>query len=276
MDQRPLIDVPMAWERARIRTLPAAVLSCLLHLGVLILMLQAQPRVPSLTEVGGAVVLVSLMEAENNNVQAPPPAAVPPARGQATGVDSSRLMTEPPLPSVHSAADEAIIAQTPALVRVRPQARKKQRLVPARLQAQAGAGQEGADAAPVEHGVATAVRPDSPASPTPTARIPSSLPTRASAPGKARLDGQDLEAIRDQIKGNLIFPLAARRMGWSGRVVVAFALNLDGEVSQLRILKSSGHAVLDDTVLAAIRRTMPFPAQPATAEVVLPITFALR
>lgn len=81
--------------------------------------------------------------------------------------------------------------------------------------------------------------------------------------------------IRDRIVKNLFFPPAARSMGWSGRVSVSFVICRDGRVEQVRIVQSTGFEVLDRNVIAAIKRSSPFPVPPVEAELFLPIVYKL-
>ena len=51
-------------------------------------------------------------------------------------------------------------------------------------------------------------------------------------------------------------------------------LSGDGEVLAAEIAKSSGHAMLDEAALRAVRATTRFP--PGQREIFFPVTFALR
>lgn len=86
----------------------------------------------------------------------------------------------------------------------------------------------------------------------------------------------DFEFVRNLIVKNLSFPATARRMGLTGKIVVAFLLKEDGQVENITVVESSGHDILDNNVVATIRRISPFPKPPATARIVLPITFHLK
>ena len=81
--------------------------------------------------------------------------------------------------------------------------------------------------------------------------------------------------IRDRIVRNLVFPPAARRMGWSGRVLVSFVVCRDGRVSEIRIVESTGYPVLDRSVVDTIRKVAPFPKAPVEAELTMPIVYRL-
>ncbi len=86
----------------------------------------------------------------------------------------------------------------------------------------------------------------------------------------------DFQFVRNLIVKNLSFPATARRMGLTGKIVVAFLLKEDGQIENITVVESSGHDILDNNVVATIRRISPFPKPPATARIVLPITFHLK
>lgn len=82
--------------------------------------------------------------------------------------------------------------------------------------------------------------------------------------------------IRDLIIKRLSYPRTARRMGWSGRVVVAFVVAEDGSVRSLHIRESSGHPVLDNSAMGTVKSAAPFPRPPVAAEIVMPVQFQLQ
>ncbi|MDD2273137.1 MAG: energy transducer TonB [Desulfuromonadaceae bacterium] len=82
-------------------------------------------------------------------------------------------------------------------------------------------------------------------------------------------------SIRELITKQLVYPPLARRMSWSGKVVVAFTIAKDGSVGEIRIKKTSGFAILDKSALETIRRVAPFPRPPAQTEIVVPINFEM-
>ena len=85
----------------------------------------------------------------------------------------------------------------------------------------------------------------------------------------------DFAWIRDSIQRAIAYPAAARRMGWEGKVVVAFHLLSDGSVRDVRIVQGSGHAALDRGAIDAVRNASPFPRSPVEAEVITPIVYRL-
>ena len=81
--------------------------------------------------------------------------------------------------------------------------------------------------------------------------------------------------IRDAIQGAIAYPVTARRMGWEGKVVVAFQLLSDGSVRDVRVVQGSGYAALDRGAIDAVRNASPFPRSPVEAEVITPVIYRL-
>lgn len=82
--------------------------------------------------------------------------------------------------------------------------------------------------------------------------------------------------IRDLIIKRLTYPHVARRMGWSGRVVLAFVVAEDGSVRSIQVRESSGYSVLDNSAMATVKIVAPFPRPPVAAEIVMPVQFQLQ
>ena len=85
----------------------------------------------------------------------------------------------------------------------------------------------------------------------------------------------DFVWIRDAIQRAIAYPSTARRMGWEGKVVVAFRLLSDGSVRDVRVVQGSGHAALDRGAIDAVRNASPFPRSPVGAEVITPVVYRL-
>jgi len=74
------------------------------------------------------------------------------------------------------------------------------------------------------------------------------------------------------------YPLIARRKGWEGTVVIELRVSGSGWVKEVRIEKSSGHALLDDAALGAVRNWRIAPngrPDAATFKFRVPVTFKL-
>lgn len=58
--------------------------------------------------------------------------------------------------------------------------------------------------------------------------------------------------------GNMNYPEAARRRNLSGSLVLSVDVLEDGSVSRIRVLRSSGHDVLDEAAVRIVRLSAPF------------------
>lgn len=77
------------------------------------------------------------------------------------------------------------------------------------------------------------------------------------------------------------YPQHARTRRQEGTVRLRFVLDRNGRVLTYSIVKSSGHRLLDDEVLALLRRASPMPVPPPELarerlEIVAPVSFRLR
>lgn len=129
--------------------------------------------------------------------------------------------------------------------------------------------------------VAANGQPPSPETAEPDVGLPVAAPVGKGVDGGAPADERyrraNFTAIREAILGNLQYPMLARRRGWSGQVEVSFTISPDGAVSELRILASSGYAILDEQAVTAIRRSAPFtPPPPVSTVLIMPVTFRLN
>ncbi len=85
-----------------------------------------------------------------------------------------------------------------------------------------------------------------------------------------------LARLREQIEGALEYPATARRMRWTGTVLVSFLVSATGAAQNLEIRTGCGYPLLDREALQAVRRAAPFAAPPQATEVVIPIVFELH
>ncbi len=81
--------------------------------------------------------------------------------------------------------------------------------------------------------------------------------------------------IRELITKHLVYPPLARKMNWSGKVVVSFTVAEDGSANKIRVTETSGFPILDKSALDTIRKVAPFPKPPVRAEIVVPINFKM-
>jgi protein TonB len=87
------------------------------------------------------------------------------------------------------------------------------------------------------------------------------------------------QAVREHLKkldnAGQFYPAQAIAQGLEGEVQVLLIINESGTVSAARVEQSSGHAILDEAALRAVRSLRSLPAD-APREVVLPVRFRLR
>ncbi len=57
------------------------------------------------------------------------------------------------------------------------------------------------------------------------------------------------------------YPLIARKKGWEGRVIIQAEIDSQGNVSEIKVLKSSGFKVLDDASLETLKKWKFTPAR---------------
>jgi len=62
--------------------------------------------------------------------------------------------------------------------------------------------------------------------------------------------------------GNLNYPDEARREGISGKLMMDVALNADGSVRDIRILRPSGYSVIDEAAVRIVNLAAPYPPFP--------------
>jgi protein TonB len=82
--------------------------------------------------------------------------------------------------------------------------------------------------------------------------------------------------IKDLVFKHLIYPAKARKMGWEGKVITSFIVSSAGNAKDVRIAKSSGHQILDESAVRAINDASPFPKPPAEAQIIIPILYRLN
>lgn len=111
----------------------------------------------------------------------------------------------------------------------------------------------------------------------PAPAVPSVGNKQASAGNESqRYLAEHFSYIRDLVRKHLIYPAMAQKMGWGGKVVVAFIILENGSVDNIRLVESSGIPLLDRSAQETIRRASPFPRPPVKAEIVIPVLFRLR
>jgi periplasmic protein TonB len=87
------------------------------------------------------------------------------------------------------------------------------------------------------------------------------------------------QAIRQHLKklddSGQFYPEEAIARGLEGEVLVLMVIDENGQVTASRVEQSSGHRILDDAALRAVRSLRSLPAD-APREALLPVRFRLR
>ena len=84
--------------------------------------------------------------------------------------------------------------------------------------------------------------------------------------------GQHLQKLNER---GLFYPPEAIARGLEGEVLVLIVISESGQVTAARVEQSSGHRLLDDAALNAVRSLRSLPAD-APREALLPVRFRLR
>lgn len=117
-----------------------------------------------------------------------------------------------------------------------------------------------------------------PEPPKPTAANP---PVKPKAEPKSESRGPKTwtQAVREHLKkldaAGQFYPAEAIAQGLQGEVDVLLVIDETGKVTAARVEQGSGHALLDEAALRAVRSLQSLPAD-APRQVVLPVRFRLR
>ncbi len=99
-------------------------------------------------------------------------------------------------------------------------------------------------------------------------------PEKAAAPAKTWTQAVNRH-LRKLNEDGLFYPEEARRNGIEGEALVFILIDTGGKVVAARIEQSSGHRILDEAALRAVRSLHSLPAD-APQETLLPVRFRLR
>jgi len=87
---------------------------------------------------------------------------------------------------------------------------------------------------------------------------------------------KDYNYIRDAVIKNVKYPEQARRLGLEGKVLLSFIVLENGTTKEIKVMQSSGHALLDKSAKEAVALTSISRRTPYRVAVSLPITFRLQ
>lgn len=125
--------------------------------------------------------------------------------------------------------------------------------------------------------------------PSPVAATPAATPTPPAAVSTAAVAATSAPALPDREPDfsaaylnnpKPVYPLAARRMGWQGKVIVRVEVLISGAAGEVSLYQSSGREALDNAALAAVKSWRFTPARVAgqliTKTFLVPIPFKLE
>ena len=75
---------------------------------------------------------------------------------------------------------------------------------------------------------------------------------------------------------NVKYPERARRLGFEGKVLLSFIVLENGTTKEIKVIKSSGHRLLDESAKEAVAVTRITRKTPHRVVVSLPIMFRLQ
>jgi len=120
--------------------------------------------------------------------------------------------------------------------------------------------------------------PDLPRNAIADGRAPASAPPAGPTAAETSARQTYLSLLASHLERYKRYPRAARRQHQTGIAYLAFTMDREGRVLSARIERSSGHEVLDEEVMAMIRRAEPLPPPPPDVPVklIVPMSFTLR
>ena len=117
--------------------------------------------------------------------------------------------------------------------------------------------------------------PTPPERPKPPPPPPPERPSTKPAARPASWQQEIRKQFRKQDERGEFYPAEAVARGLEGEVLVLLILDADGQVAAARIEQGSGHRLLDDAALRAVRALHSLPSD-APRESLLPVRFRLR
>lgn len=82
--------------------------------------------------------------------------------------------------------------------------------------------------------------------------------------------GSDLlSQIWSKVNASKYYPASARRNGITGSPKVSFAIDREGSVKWVKLVRSSGRLILDEAALKTVRRSTPLPYYPKPITVII-------
>ena len=74
-----------------------------------------------------------------------------------------------------------------------------------------------------------------------------------------RIQSKVLGQIQTDFSRHFYYPLLARRNGWQGHVLLGFAVESNGNITNVYIAQGSGYEILDESALSALQNVQQLP-----------------
>lgn len=120
-----------------------------------------------------------------------------------------------------------------------------------------------------------AVPPLASSEPAPRQPLDLSIPAENRERGAERLSPQELNETLTRLSETMLYPSEALRRGLEGEVVILVELGEGGRILGAEIASGSGHAVLDDAAVRAVRRLGTLGPSTAHRTILLPVRFRI-
>ena len=88
----------------------------------------------------------------------------------------------------------------------------------------------------------------------PVAATGNPRPETPAYPEAGRAGRQLTRTVLEALGPYFHYPIAARQRGWQGEVQIAVRISADGKLGDIRLARSSGHALLDQAALLSFAR----------------------
>jgi protein TonB len=110
------------------------------------------------------------------------------------------------------------------------------------------------------------------------AALPSTPASSGIGRGRSEADSNYRGLVAAHLARHKQFPAGARLGGNQGTAMVAFSIDGNGRVTEVKLVRGSGFASLDQETQAMVRRASPFPPPPSGQPIsfTVPVTFHLR
>ena len=110
-----------------------------------------------------------------------------------------------------------------------------------------------------------------------TPAVPAETPMDVPSTVQPEITEENYRNIVDRrIRNSVQYPARAKKRNLQGRVIVSVTIGAGGEITALKITQSSGHRILDRSVLKAVKESAPFSNPPdGPVTVIVPIQFRL-